>query len=175
MCSAPVQPRHHRWIQGGRRILKGPNHNISASLEYGVPSWDVSHGSWHSIDWLQQILPSQIATGDTVWSPFVAAGWSEQEELNTRPAQWLGFLKLLTVTGAEYFYGGFFSLHPPFPVCILSYTAVALVQSPPAEFSYVEIHDNKRDVASSGSLPCAVSRILVTGSGKLPRLPTPKQ
>ena len=60
----------------------------------------MTHGSWHSIDWLQQILPSQISTGDVVWSPFVAAGWSEREELNARPAQWLGLLKLLTVTGS---------------------------------------------------------------------------
>jgi hypothetical protein len=126
------------WIQKGKHVKLGPYNNISTSLEYGTPSWDVSHGSWHSIDWLQQILPSQIATGDNVWSPFVAAGWSEQEELNTRPAQWLGFLKLLVVSGAEYFYSGditpiasmydpssfsvcvcmfvgFFSLHPPFP------------------------------------------------------------
>lgn len=103
------------WVQTPRRVMVGPYHNISVSLEYGTPSWDVTHGSWHSIDWLQQILPPQIATGDVVWSPFVAAGWSEQEEINTRPAQWLGFLKLLVVSGAEYFYSGFFSLHPPFP------------------------------------------------------------
>ena len=38
-----------------------------------------------------------------------------KEELNTRPAQWLGFLKLLAATGAEYFYTGFFNLHPAFP------------------------------------------------------------
>ena len=106
------------WVQAmpGKQIhTGGPYHNATVTLEYGTPSWDVTHGSWHSMDWLQQILPAQIATGDNVWSPFVAAGWSEQEELNTRPAQWLGFLKMLTITGAEYFYSGFFSLHHPFP------------------------------------------------------------
>jgi hypothetical protein len=89
--------------------------NVTAELEYGTPSWDVSHGANRGVDWLAQMLPSQIATGDTLWSPFVAAGWSEQEELNTRPAQWLGFLKLLAVTGAEWYYTGFFNLHPAFP------------------------------------------------------------
>lgn len=66
------------WVQGGKHIHVGPYKNISMSLEYGVASWDISHGSWHSLDWLQQILPAQIATGDVVYSPFVAAGWSEQ-------------------------------------------------------------------------------------------------
>jgi hypothetical protein len=89
--------------------------NVTAELEYGTPSWDISHGANRGVDWLAQMLPSQIATGDTLWSPFIAAGWSEQEELNTRPAQWLGFLKLLAVTGAEFFYTGFFNLHPAFP------------------------------------------------------------
>ena len=37
------------------------------------------------------------------------------EELNTRPAQWIGQLKLYAVSGAEYFYTGFFNLHPSFP------------------------------------------------------------
>jgi hypothetical protein len=103
------------WIQGRKIVKTGPYKNISVSMEFGTTYWDASHGSWHGIDWLQQILPAQIEAGDVVWSPFIAAGWSEQEELNTRPAQWLGFLKCLIVTGAEYFYAGFFSLHNPFP------------------------------------------------------------
>jgi len=103
------------WVQLPKRYMTGPYHNISVTSEEGYPSWDVSHGSWHAVDWLQQILSPQIRVGDVVWSPFVAAGWCEREELNARPAQWLGLLKLLTVAGAEYFYTGFFSLHPPFP------------------------------------------------------------
>ena len=89
--------------------------NISAYLEWGTPAWDGIEGPSRGIDWLAQMLPSQIATGDIVWSPFVAAGWSEMEELNTRPAQWIGQLKLYAVSGAEYFYTGFFNLHPAFP------------------------------------------------------------
>ena len=41
---------------------------------------------------------------DCLWLPLQSA-----EELNMRPAQWLGFLKLLAALGAEYFYTGFFS------------------------------------------------------------------
>ena len=113
------------WIQQNK---KGPTHqecttrrnlttckNVTVALEWGTPDWDGIHGAWRGLDWLAQMLPSQIATGDVVWSPFVAAGWSEMEELNTRPAQWIGLLKLLAVSGAEFFYTGFFNLHPAFP------------------------------------------------------------
>ena len=103
------------WFDRAKSVLVGPGHNISVYEEFGTPSWDASHGAWQGLDWIMSILPSQIATGDTVWSPFVAAGWSEREDLNTRPAQWLAFLKLLTIGGAEYFYGCFFSLHQPWP------------------------------------------------------------
>ena len=44
--------------------------------------------------------PSEIADGDDLFSPFVAAGWSIATEANFRPAQWLGMLKILGVWGA---------------------------------------------------------------------------
>ena len=53
------------WVQGGRRVHAGPYHNISMSLEYGVPSWDVSHGSYVSVHTLHApplaFLPLQPA------------------------------------------------------------------------------------------------------------------
>ena len=71
--------------------------------------WDVGAGSWHGLDWLSMVIPSQIAAGDTLYSPFVSAGWSAAEEHNVRPAQYLGLLKCAAATGAEYFYAGVFS------------------------------------------------------------------
>lgn len=59
---------------------------------------------------------SEIAAGDTIFSPFVAAGWHIAEEENVRPAQWLGLLKILGIWGAEFYYAGFFSLSKPFPI-----------------------------------------------------------
>ena len=44
----------------------------------------------------------EIAQGDEFFSPFIAPGWSEREEMNLRPAQTLGILKALFVVGAEY-------------------------------------------------------------------------
>lgn len=41
------------------------------------------------------VRESEIASGDILFSPFVAAGWSGKAERNLRPAQWLGILKVL--------------------------------------------------------------------------------
>ena len=70
-------------------------------------TWDVPQGAWHGLDWMNYVLPAQTKVGDNVYAPFVSAGWSEREELNFRPGQWLGFLKSLAVSGAEYFNVGF--------------------------------------------------------------------
>lgn len=79
------------------------------------PVWDVGQGAWHGIDWMTMTRPSEIAAGDVVNSPFIAAGWDPAEEFNIRPAQWLGLVKSLVLMGAEWFYFGFFSLSKPFP------------------------------------------------------------
>lgn len=82
----------------------------------GEPAvWDIGQGSWHGLDWIALTRSSEIAAGDSRFSPFVAAGWSEAEELNLRPGRWLGLLKMLSALGAEWFYGGFFSVRTPFP------------------------------------------------------------
>jgi hypothetical protein len=45
---------------------------------------------------------------DHLFSPWVSAGWSPLEFINMRPAQWLGLLKAMSASGAEYFNVGFF-------------------------------------------------------------------
>ena len=37
--------------------------------------------------------PSEIASGDHYFMPFLSAGWTEREEMSLRPAQLLGLLK----------------------------------------------------------------------------------
>ena len=96
--------------------------------------------------WVDMSRQSELAEGDLLFSPFVAAGWSGKAgalsramssslygglrstlivlvkltrvvehllsaEMNTRPPQWLGLLKLLAAWGAEWFYAGFFNVH----------------------------------------------------------------
>ena len=52
---------------------------------------------------------AEIATGDRFFSPFIAPGWSEKEELNLRPSQDLAILKSLMVAGGEYIHVGWFN------------------------------------------------------------------
>jgi hypothetical protein len=73
----------------------------------GPAGYDV--GWMGGLDHLALYRPSEIDAGDTLFSPFVAAGWRSATERNMRPAQWLGFLKILSALGAEYFEVGFFS------------------------------------------------------------------
>ena len=69
-----------------------------STADFYVPHqdlWRSGAGPWHGINWLEEVRKSEIAAGDTLFSPFVAAGWSIAEEHNVRPAEWLGLLKIL--------------------------------------------------------------------------------
>jgi len=72
-------------------------------------NWKAWKGPWHGLKWLQISRKTEIALGDNLFSPFVAAGWDSVEVNNIRPAQWLGLLKILGAMGAEYYYSGFFN------------------------------------------------------------------
>ena len=76
--------------------------------------WWQCSGSNHAICWVDMSRQSELQQGDTLFSPFMAAGWSGKAEDNTRPAQWLGLLKLVAAWGAEWFYTGFFNVHEDF-------------------------------------------------------------
>lgn len=78
-------------------------------------NWKYWKGAWHGFKWIADCRAVEIAAGDLLYSPFVSAGWDINESRNIRPAQWLGLLKALGVTGAEFYYTGFFSLKAPFP------------------------------------------------------------
>ena len=77
-------------------------------------NWETWKGPWHGIKWITDSRLNEIALGDELFSPFVAAGWDNNEENNIRPGQWLGLLKALGVMGAEFHYTGFFNLNAPF-------------------------------------------------------------
>ena len=53
--------------------------------------------------------PAEFAAGDRFFSPFIACGWSEKEEMNLRPSQDLAILKGLMAAGAEYIHVGQFN------------------------------------------------------------------
>jgi len=51
----------------------------------------------------------EIMAGGNLFSPYIAAGWNINPEVNIRPSQWLGMLKCLGTVGAEFYYVGFFN------------------------------------------------------------------
>lgn len=51
----------------------------------------------------------EISLGDSLFAPFVAAGWSSETN-NLRPGQWLGLLKGLGVLGADYYHISYFNV-----------------------------------------------------------------
>lgn len=72
-------------------------------------NWRNWMGAWHGWQWIVDSRYNELAAGDKLFSPFVAAGWDVNEENNIRPAQWLGLLKMMNILGAEFFYAGFFN------------------------------------------------------------------
>lgn len=77
-------------------------------------NWADNTGPWHGWSWLPVCRKIEIAQGDKLFSPFVAAGWKKEEEKNLRPGRWLGMLKAMAVIGAEFYYTGFFNEEAPF-------------------------------------------------------------
>lgn len=71
-------------------------------------NWDTWKGPWRGWAWIEACRTVELASGDRLFSPFIAAGWSSDPEKNIRPSQWLGLLKALGPLGAEFFYTGFF-------------------------------------------------------------------
>ena len=71
-------------------------------------NWLQISGAWRGWKWIRMSRPYEIESGDLLYSPFIAAGWNEKPEINIRPGQWLGLLKCLSVTGAEFYYVGVF-------------------------------------------------------------------
>lgn len=82
-------------------------------------NWYTGAGPWNGWKHIIDGRYYELQAGDALYSPFVAAGWNEDEERNIRPAQWLGLLKAIAMTGAEFYYTGFFnensSYNPPNP------------------------------------------------------------
>ncbi len=76
-------------------------------------NWRYWQSAWHGWQWIVDCRKNELAVGDKLYSPFVAAGWDSDEEKNMRPAQWLGLLKVLGMTGAEFYYSAYFNLTFP--------------------------------------------------------------
>ncbi len=73
--------------------------------------WSADAHGWQFL--IDSRLP-ELTIGDKLYGPTVCPGWDNNEESNVRPAQWLGFLKAVAMTGAEYFNTGYFVEQLPY-------------------------------------------------------------
>lgn len=99
------------WTQIKEVQKNFPTDNFYATPDYyptAPHAWDKSYGAWHGTDWVRICRHVELADGDRLFSPFVAAGWSDNPTQNIRPAQWLGLMKAFGVLGSEFYYTGFF-------------------------------------------------------------------
>jgi len=70
-------------------------------------SWRVGYSAYHGLDWIYSCRAQAMASGDSMYSPFIAAGWEANGELDMRPSQYLGILKTLSAFGVDFFYSGY--------------------------------------------------------------------
>src|SRR6185436_16629392 len=64
---------------------------------------------WHGLSWVDRGRIKELSFGDDRFAPYVAAGWyREYAELDIRPAQWLGLLKIVGMMGVDFYHTGHF-------------------------------------------------------------------
>ncbi len=88
-----------------------------SQFHYSTPSfypsypanWRTASGPLNGYSTVADGRKREITLGDTLFAPFVSAGW-DLEENNIRPGQWLGLLKAMVMLGAEFFHVGYFNV-----------------------------------------------------------------
>lgn len=71
-------------------------------------NWRTSISAWHGLNWVWQSREQNFLSKDSLYSPFISAGWDANGELDVRPSQYLGLLKNLSAYGVDFFYSGYF-------------------------------------------------------------------
>lgn len=77
-------------------------------------NWRYWQGAAHGWQYVIEGRHEEIALGDKLFTPVVSPGWNSNEETIVRPAQWLGFLKAISMAGAENFGCGYFVTATPY-------------------------------------------------------------
>jgi Secretion system C-terminal sorting domain len=77
-------------------------------------NWRYWQGAAHGWQYMIEGRHEEITLGDKLFSPVVSPGWNSNEESIVRPAQWLGFLKAVSMAGAENFGCGYFVTATPY-------------------------------------------------------------
>ncbi|NNF01261.1 MAG: hypothetical protein HKN22_01110, partial [Bacteroidia bacterium] len=111
------QPQWRHDYSEARKINSQINGQYYSTPDFYTrwPSnWRYWAAAWHGWQWIVDSRVNELGVGDKLYSPFVSAGWNNDPESNVRPAQWLGLLKALAITGAEFYYTGFFAETQPY-------------------------------------------------------------
>jgi hypothetical protein len=113
-------------------------------------NWRIGTSAWNGLQRIVYTLPKQYAEGDTLFAPFVAAGWDVVDSVNIRPGQYLGLLKLLSGLGATYFHSGFFNEAanynspnpPPANPAMYAYQAMMPIYAQAASRRWRSVYEN---------------------------------
>ena len=95
-----------------RKINQWNNGKVFSTPDFYPASpdnWQNKSGPWNGYGEVARGRQKEIAMGDKRFSPFVAAGWVNEDQ-NIRPAQWLALLKSMVMLGADFFYVGYFNV-----------------------------------------------------------------
>jgi chitodextrinase len=110
-----------RWDWTEARLINDPMPNgqrysvVDMYMRFGPKNWPQWNGAYHGWGWLELTLKNVRQTGDKFFSPFVNAGFYRNEVDNVPPSMWLGYLKSIAGTGAEFFYTSYFQAAYEFP------------------------------------------------------------
>lgn len=95
--------------RGINKNINGQNYATPDFYPRWASNWFTGVSAWNGWQHIIEGRYYELQLGDKLYSPFVAAGWDLNEENNIRPGQWLGLLKVLGMTGAEFYYTGYFN------------------------------------------------------------------
>ncbi|WNJ16406.1 hypothetical protein [Pontibacter sp. G13] len=93
--------KESRYIQ---RPINGQYYSTPDFYPRWPGNWRKWKGAWRGWEWIDICRKVEIPLGDKLYAPFIGAGWATDPTENVRPSQWLGLLKNLGATGAEFFY-----------------------------------------------------------------------
>jgi len=108
----------YAWDWKNTRLLQSrTNNQYYSSLDIYMQwpgNWRYWQGAAHGWQYMIEGRHEEIVQGDKLCSPVVSPGWNSNEESIVRPAQWLGFLKAVSMAGAENFGCGYFVTTTPY-------------------------------------------------------------
>jgi hypothetical protein len=99
--------RQMRVVQGNFNGKKYSTMDLYVQRPHNFRTWVAADRGWQPYIECKNV---ELINGDSLSAPYVSAGWNKDEERNIRPAQWLGFLKLTSSLGAEFYNSAYFNL-----------------------------------------------------------------